>query len=121
VQPAQAAEDLVWCSTPDMPKVDGLRSTSVPPHDGHVTDAVRENMSFSNSVWQLAQRNSKIGIDGRSWHWIIPEPSACSIGCCARPGTRRADPLVALSEDATAVTFGSDRLWPLTVLQPESV
>lgn len=66
VQPAQADDDFVWCSTPDMPKVDGLRSTSFPPQDGHVTDAVRENISFSNSVWHRAQRNSKIGMLDRS-------------------------------------------------------
>lgn len=59
-------EDFVWCSTPDMPKVDGLRSTSSAPQDGHDTFALRENISFSNSVWHLVQRNSKIGIAGSS-------------------------------------------------------
>jgi hypothetical protein len=67
-QPAHADDDVVWRSTPDMPKVDGLRSTSSAPQDGHVTDALRENTSFSNSVWQRAQRNSKIGIRGHSPH-----------------------------------------------------
>ena len=62
MQPAQPDLDFVWCSTPDMPKVDGLRSTSAAPQDGQTTTAVRENISFSKSFPHRLQRNSKIGI-----------------------------------------------------------
>ena len=61
-QPAQADEDFVWCSTPDIPKVDGSFSTLEEPHDGQLTDAARPNISFSNFVLHRLQRNSKIGI-----------------------------------------------------------
>ena len=44
-----------------MPKVDGSFSTLEDPHDGQDTDAARPNISFSNFVRHLLQRNSKIG------------------------------------------------------------
>jgi hypothetical protein len=64
-QPEQA-DDVVWRSTPDIPKVDGSFSTLDEPHDGQATDAPLRNISFSNVVRHLLQRNSKIGIAGRS-------------------------------------------------------
>jgi hypothetical protein len=65
-QPAQADEDFVWCSTPDMPKVDGSFSSLWDAQDGHVTDTALPNVSFSNFVRHLLQRYSKIGIAKRS-------------------------------------------------------
>jgi len=93
----QADEDFVWCSTPDMPKVDGSFSTLVEPHDGQLTDAARANISFSKRVRQRLQRNSNIGNASASrseWYlndqavWPWGRPQSVS-GCAAPPDARR--------------------------------
>ena len=52
---------MVWCSTPDMPKVDGSFSTFDEPQDGQATGVLLPNVSFSNFARHFPHRYSKIG------------------------------------------------------------
>jgi hypothetical protein len=83
LQLEQAADEVVCFSTPDMPKVDGSFSTSSDPQPGQLTDAVVENISFSNRSSQLRHWYSNTGI-----RWILPRFRRLTIPQCSEAGAK---------------------------------